>query len=249
MNKYITHTKDVIGNNYIAIKYTRDEVSPFLDKLRSHLGEELFNLYTSNQQERDRGTHHMTVINVMDFNKLIENSGPAQVTERINHLSRMPITDIQLKGVGTAQKGENVTYFVVAESQMLKDIRNSFNLPEHDFHITLGFHHKDVFGVRKNKVMEYKDSSLLDMLRRDFQDRHNLDFLKRNNWPIDEDKEIIPVKLTDTILEVICGDQLLGITSIEDGKGGHKYHIVYTTGITEEKKRLPLTEIIEFLKK
>lgn len=250
MNKYITYTKDVIGYNYLTVKYSLEEVNPFLNRLKDHLGAELFEEYTTNQQTRDRNSHHMTVINVMDFNRLTDELGPSVMTDRVQKLLQTPITDIKLTGVGTAQKAENTTFFVVVSSQMLNDVRTSFNLPEHDFHITLGFRHKDVFGVRKNKVMDSSDSKLHKMLRRDFQDRHNLEFLKRHNWPLDPDKEIIPVRLTDSILELITDDTLIGISSVEDGKGGYEYRIVYMTpDYDKTQKRIPLTELIEYLKK
>jgi hypothetical protein len=64
------------------------------------------------------------------------------------------IDDLYMRGIGTATKNTNTTYFIVCNSDKLDAIRKRFNLPEHDFHITLGFNLKDVFGVRKNEVIK-----------------------------------------------------------------------------------------------
>jgi hypothetical protein len=56
-------------------------------------------------------------------------------------------------GIGKAEAKGNTAYFVVCQSEKLDAIRTRFELPKHDFHITLGFNQKDVFGVPKNEII------------------------------------------------------------------------------------------------
>jgi sulfatase maturation enzyme AslB (radical SAM superfamily) len=64
------------------------------------------------------------------------------------------IDDLEMLGVGTAAKGDNRTYFIVCNSDKLDAVRTRFGLGNQDFHTTLGFKDKDVFGVPKNKIIE-----------------------------------------------------------------------------------------------
>jgi hypothetical protein len=85
-------------------------------------------------------------------------------------------------GVGTAQKNENRAYFVVCRSEKLQAIRKRYNLPEQDFHVTLGFKFKDVFGVRKNEVLK-KTSKFVQLLGQEYLKRENFEFLRKiDNW-------------------------------------------------------------------
>jgi hypothetical protein len=59
-----------------------------------------------------------------------------------------------MRGVGTATKSGNTTYFIVCKSDKLDAIRSRYDIPKFDFHVTLAFNPKDVFGVPKNKVID-----------------------------------------------------------------------------------------------
>ena len=63
------------------------------------------------------------------------------------------IDDLNMLGVGSAKKETNAAYFIVCESDKLDAIRIRFGLPKQDFHVTIGFNPKDVFGVRKNQLL------------------------------------------------------------------------------------------------
>lgn len=150
---YLTYLKDKIGNNYLGIDLPIDVVEPYLNELKNHLSAENFDIFTKNQQNRDHGQHHITVINVMDYNKLAKEWGIDKFINSLEPIFHYEIDDLEMLGVGTATKETNQTYFVVCNSEKLDAIRNRFNLPKHDFHITIGFNPKDVFGVPKNKVI------------------------------------------------------------------------------------------------
>ena len=153
MTYYADHIKDTLGNNYIGIKIDRLEMLPFLDKLRSILGKEDFDIYTGNQQARDHGSYHMTVINVMDYGRLTKSMGMDKFVAALQPVLEYEIDDLQMLGVGKAEARGNAAYFVACQSDKLDAIRDRFGLPKHDFHITLGFNQKDVFGVPKNQIL------------------------------------------------------------------------------------------------
>lgn len=152
MEYYLTYLKDAVNNNYLGLKIERPLIQKYLDQLQNILGDE-YEFYTSLQQKRDHNSHHVTVINVMEYNRLCKETGISQFINTIDQYMKYPITDLEMLGIGTAFKNDNRTYFVVCKSPKLKSIRDYFGLPEQDFHITLGFKMKDVFGVRKNQVI------------------------------------------------------------------------------------------------
>jgi hypothetical protein len=151
MKKRIEHVKDAIGQNYLAIKIDSLELHPFMDHLRSLLRKEDFDLYTRNQKTRDKEEHHITVINVMDYGRLTKAMGMDKFVEAIQHVLEYEIDDLQMLGVGKAESKGNTSYFIVCESDKLDAVRTRFELTKQDFHITIGFDKKDVFGVVKDK--------------------------------------------------------------------------------------------------
>jgi hypothetical protein len=151
----IEYIKDINGQNYLAIKVKLSNIQPFLDRLESELGED-FLLYTGNQIARDGGKYHITVINVMDYGRLVKSLGMDKFLSGLEPILEYEIDDLDMLGVGKAESKGNTSYFVVCESDKLDAVRTRFGLPKQDFHITLGFDKKDVFGVTKDK------SSLLD---------------------------------------------------------------------------------------
>ena len=157
----IGYIKDSLGNNYLGIKFNEGLMETHLKDLYDIIGNnDMFETLISNQARRDRRegsehTHHITILSVMEYNKLMK-SNPNDFQERINTIQSLNIEDIEFKGVGKAERGGNTAYFVVVESPTLEEIRTSLGLEPRDFHITLGFDKKDVFGVRKNQVIKKK---------------------------------------------------------------------------------------------
>ena len=75
MTYYITHITDFVGQNYLGIKIPTETLQSYLNELKEILGEEDYNLFTENQQRRDSGEYHITVINVADYNKICKEVG------------------------------------------------------------------------------------------------------------------------------------------------------------------------------
>ena len=153
MTYYLTYLKDTIGNNYVGINIPEAIVQPHLEKLKEILGEEDFEIFTQNQKMRDHGHYHITVINVMDCNRLSKEMGMANFVKSVELAFEYPVEDLEMLGVGKASKNNNTAYFIVCQSDSLDAVRTRFNLTKQDFHTTLGFNAKDVFGVPKNVVI------------------------------------------------------------------------------------------------
>ena len=243
MEYYLSHIKDAIGNNYIGIKIEKGIVEPFLNELKDILGSE-YETYTKLQQDRDHNSHHITVINVMDYNKLSKQNLDGFVNS-LESVMKYPIDDIQMLGVGTAQKNENRAYFVVCRSEKLQAIRNRYGLPEQDFHITLGFKWKDVFGVRKNEVLK-KTSKFIQLLGQEYLKKENFEFLRKiQGWNENPDLEIIPISISESYLKVKVSDYLMDVGLTEDNQ------FMIFTRYKDEKNvsRMPTTELLSIITK
>jgi len=153
MTYYLTYLRDTIGNNYVGINIPEAIVQPHLEKLKEILGEEDYQIFTQNQKMRDHGHYHITVINVMDCNRLSKEMGMANFVKSVELAFEYPVEDLEMLGVGKASKNDNTAYFIVCSSDSLDAVRTRFNLTKQDFHTTLGFNTKDVFGVPKNVLI------------------------------------------------------------------------------------------------
>ena len=156
LKTYITTTTDVLGNTYMVIKFNRDDtIDDIVDMwvyeadLTTDQVNHRLNLI-SNQIERDSDKHHITIISVMDIGKIERN--------KIERLLGKEVT-ITLCGIGKVidTKKNNEAHFIVVESKDLEDVRKDLGLKQHDFHITIGFDKKDVFGQSKAKDSIYHE--------------------------------------------------------------------------------------------
>ena len=127
---YLTYLKDTIGNNYIGIQIPSGVVTPFLNELKDIIGEDDFKSYTENQQKRDQGDYHISVINVMEYNALSKSMGIDKFINSLDPIFKYEIDDLKMMGVGTATKNENRAYFIVCDSDKLEAIRDRYELPK-----------------------------------------------------------------------------------------------------------------------
>ena len=244
MTTHIQYIQDILGNNYLGIKFTISEVQTYLDQMKSVLSKEDFEIYTSNQEKRDRGQFHITVINVIDYNKLSKEMGIDKFVNSLENVLDLQVDDIKMLGLGKATKNENTSFFVVCQSEKLDLVRDMYNLPEQDFHITLGFKWKDVHGVRKNEIFKI-NSQFIKTLKSEFYKKENFNFVKSiSNYDLSPDSDIIPISITDTHLKVQSGDYLMDIGLLENED---KLFIFTKYKKTSEMVRLPLTEIHRIL--
>ena len=91
---YLTYLKDSIGNNYLGISIPNGVVEPILNELKEIIGEDDYEIYTSNQQKRDHNSYHVTVINVMDYNKLSKDLGMDKFINSLEPVFKYEIDDL-----------------------------------------------------------------------------------------------------------------------------------------------------------
>ena len=205
MIQRLEYLKDVAGNNYIGVNIYIDTISPFLDKLKEMLGDE-YDTYISHQKNRDQGHYHITVINVMEYNKLSKDLGVDKFINSLESVFDFDFDDIKLMGVGKAEKNGNRAYFVVVNSDKLQEVRKKYGLPNQDFHITIGFKWKDVFGVRKNEVIDITDP-FLKLLKKKYYKGETFEFIKDiDNFEGDAERDIEPIKIDNTYAVFRNGD-------------------------------------------
>ena len=242
MIHYITHINDFLGDNYLGVKIT--SVQPFLDELKDILGENDYNEYTKCQQDRDHNSHHITVINVMEYNMLCKEVGMDKFVNSLDKIFKYGIDDLKMMGIGTAAKNENRAYFIVCKSDKLDAVRNRYGLTPRDLHITIGFKYKDVFGVRKNEVMK-KNGKFLKLLSQEFLTNGNWNFVREiTNFDLDLKEEIIPVTLDKTKIKFKCDGYFIDVSFLEEGE---KFWILTKYPINKDLPRLPETEIKRIL--
>lgn len=152
MSFYIKYLVDVLGKNYLGLEIPNNVIERFLEKLMEIVGYDEYELLTYNQQKRDNNKYHLTLINVMEFNKLSNEIGMSKFINSLDKIFNYEIDDLSLKGIGSISDNINITYFIVCESDKLDAVRERYNLPKRDLHITIGFNKKDVFSKRKNEV-------------------------------------------------------------------------------------------------
>ena len=197
------------------------------------------------QQLRDHNKHHITLINVMEYNKLSKELGMDKFINSLDKVLEYPIDDLKMLGVGTAVKNENRAYFIVCKSDKLDAVRNRYGLEPRDLHITIGFKYKDLFGVRKNEVMK-KSGKFLKLLSQEFRKNENWNFIRGiENFDLDIKEEIIPVKLDETKIKFKCDGYFIDVSFLEEGE---RFWVLTKYPINKDLPRLPETEIKKILK-
>jgi len=202
----LEYLKDIVGNNYIGVNIYVDFVQSYLERLKNIIGDE-YDVYIKNQQNRDQGHYHITVINVMEYNKLSKDLGMDKFINSLEAAFDFEFDDLQFLGIGSAEKSDNKAYFIVVRSEKLQEVRKRYGLPEQDFHITLGFFSKDVFGVRKNEILK-ENEPFLKLLRDLYYKNHEtFEFVKEvENFDGDPEKDIEPIEIRDTTATFRNGD-------------------------------------------
>jgi hypothetical protein len=241
---YISHIKDSIGQNYLGIKIDKQNIELFLKKLKEHLKDD-YDQFIENQQKRDGSNYHLTVINVMDYNKLSKELGISNFVNSLDKIFSYPIDDLKMLGIGTAQKNENKTFFIVCDSDKLNAVRKRYNLSDHDFHITIGFKYKDVFGVRKNQTMNF-ESPLKSIILKKYEEYKNWDFIKNiKNFNLDKNLEIIPIDIKENYIVFQLGDYIINVGYMDDT---NELRILVEYRTNEKHNRMPMPKILDILK-
>ncbi len=245
MIHYTQYLKDTFGNNYLGIKITPDLIQRFLNELKDIIGEDDYNKYTSNQKKIDLGSYHITLISVPEYNKLSSDLGIDKFINSLENVFSYEIDDLKMLGIGSASKNENRSYFIICESKKLDSIREKYDLEKSDLHITIGFHWKDVSGVRKNQLITKKDK-FLKLLKVEYYKNDNWNFLKNiGNFDLNKESEIIPIELVENRFKIKCDGHYLEISILDD----ERFWIMCKYPVEKDLPRLPETEISKTLNK
>jgi len=127
------------GLQYLAGEISQADIARYLRQMKTILVDK-FDRFREYQSNRDHGLFHMTIVNPIEYQTLAD---PAKI---LGYKIR-----IHLYGLGRVSKGDNTAYFVIADSNDGRFIRQKHLLAPKDFHVTLGFNEQDVHGVDKNK--------------------------------------------------------------------------------------------------
>lgn len=110
----------------------------YLAQLKNLLNEKYVS-FRQNQEIRDHGQFHVTLVNPYEYQNI--NKNQFTLGKKFN---------VTLHGLGRVEKDNSATYFVVASSDEGQRFRQTLLLKAKDFHITLGFKPTDIYSERKD---------------------------------------------------------------------------------------------------
>jgi hypothetical protein len=240
MIHHLKFLKDKNGDNFVGIPIDNQLVEPFLKQMCDILGDNSKD-YINLQQTRDHGKYHLTFMSVMEFNEKSKNLGFDNFFKHLDHLFQVNIDDLKLIGLGKAEKSENQAFYVVCESELLDNARLNLDLPEKDFHITLGFKWKDVHNVPKKEIYN-PNLNFLEKLKKAYNhEGQSFEFIKGlKNFDLDFFKLIEPIKINDTTAIFRCGMNDYLQISLIDGQ-----FIITAKWQDESKQPILATTLIE----
>lgn len=131
-----------IGGRYLGISIQEEDVEIYLQQFDDLVGREKYTKLTENQARRDGGEHHVTLLSPQEYEQSNHDNVDKYIGQKIG---------VEYVGLGKVKKGQDEVYFVVVKSSKGDEIRRELGLPDRDFHITLGFKSKDIFGVKKDE--------------------------------------------------------------------------------------------------
>lgn len=134
------------GGSYFGVPVSRNVLSSVLNQLSSAMSEDLFELVTKNQSERDSGVYHMTIIDPKETRELKKNG---------NRIADNASFAYKVLGLGTAKNDTGQTWFAVVRSPTAQSFRKELGFSEKDFHITIGFTSKDIHSIPKGENTLY----------------------------------------------------------------------------------------------
>lgn len=138
------------GLVYLGALISRADLLVYLSQLKQILGDD-FNHYRSLQAARDHQLFHLTLLSPREYQladkkvieNLLNNKSSANFPNQLN---------VRLLGLGTVEKDNKRTFFVVAQSTDGQLIRQRLLLNPKDFHVTLGFNPSDIYRVSKGEA-------------------------------------------------------------------------------------------------
>ena len=131
------------GQRYLGVNVQLSEILPYIDNLRGIVSSEEYTLIINKQKNRDKGQYHLTLITPDEC----QNLSDCQFTELVGS-----VCDLDLIGLGRANKLDSYVYYVVCNSNFGNKTREILEFRPKDFHITLGFNRADMHDVTKDST-------------------------------------------------------------------------------------------------
>lgn len=242
----ISNVENIYKEIFLAIIIDEDIIKPYLNELKDILGQDKYDKYTDNLKKRNLDKFLLVVIDPDEYKMLCHKIGISIFVNSLEKILNTEIDDLKMLGIGVAEKNEDKSYYIVCKSDKLDEIRNIYNLPPKDFHITLGFNYNDVFGVRKNLLLK-KTPVFLKKLKMEYLKKRNWEFVKNiQNFDLNVNDELIPIELNDRYIKFKCGDYCIDVSWLDDIKDFYVLTKYYDD--KKNKKRLPTSYIYNIFK-
>ena len=122
------------GEPYYAAEIKADAMQRHIQLLKKSKHIDDWKGFLASRQDRDGDHYHMTLVSPPEYRGL-----SAEQQELLGQTyGGKPIT-LRLSGIGQAKDEMAEDWYVVAQSPFATFIRQAFNLPNRDLHVTLGF--------------------------------------------------------------------------------------------------------------
>jgi hypothetical protein len=178
MVKKLEILKDFLGNNFIGISYTENELADSINFTKDLL-DESYDIFDSNRLKRDGDLYYLVAVDFMEYERLIVTLGSDKIADLGEQLNNIDVTDIKICGVGKATNNDNTAYYIIIASEFITQLRQDYNLVQTDLYITLGFNPNDVYATVKDiSTLVENNSKFLKLLRKLFYNNENWNFLK-----------------------------------------------------------------------
>ena len=135
MRKKIEILFDIYRHPYLGLRFYPYELEEALNCFRQLVGKEDFEIYSHYRQLRDGDNYHITFAPRFEYEQLGSVEGI--------------VVEVKFQGIGKIEQEKKTTFFIIAQSEDLNQIRRQAGLEPKDFHLTLGFNPKDIYGVSK----------------------------------------------------------------------------------------------------
>lgn len=207
MNHKLQYIKEDFSN-IIGIKFNENQLFNYINDLK---------MVEENWKEFLTDNFYLEVLSTVEIVEIFNNGK----SEKLDTIFDLEISDLEMKGIGF-NKGEfDSVYYIVCHSDLLDEIRKSFNLEKTDLNITIGYNKRNIKNIDRSErtIIEIKtdfEKTIENMLK---DNDNNWSFIfDIKNFPehlkmedkidiIEKNKENILIGIDDTNLSIMLIDQ------------------------------------------
>ena len=108
MVKMLSIDKDYLGGTSLVIEWTYSQISPYLEKLKSIVGEESFTKLNGNKI-RTESKYQTIVLSSFEISSSFEFMTPEEYSRKFDQISSLEIDDLQFRGISSDSHNENIS--------------------------------------------------------------------------------------------------------------------------------------------